>query len=203
MLVDKGVLRERLKKQDPLLYPLLQWIITSNRAHLRRLTATEEMKSLRTPWQYVLLSTPPEKEARFQRLKAAAEATHGVRLSVPLRLVSDSCLPPACVVVRCRFHSCADSWMARACVMVLLSRRARVLCTPSTAAQWATGTPFFARVSRWVGIKRTLHLGLCRLIVGLVAPAEHVEHDQPAARRCHGSWYLHGSAHGLLHAVLR
>ncbi len=63
------VLRQHLEKLNPLLFPLFRWIITSNRAHLVRLPERYHIKQMVTPYQYVLLSSPPEKEAAFKKLK--------------------------------------------------------------------------------------------------------------------------------------
>ena len=64
-------------------YSLLQWIINSNRTHLIRLSDEYHIKSMDTPYQYIMLSAPPEKEERFQQLKAifgSKYAFHGSRV---------------------------------------------------------------------------------------------------------------------------
>jgi hypothetical protein len=64
-MVQKGTLIAELNKLDPLLYPLLRWVLTSNRAHVRLLTPSEQMKELKTPYQFVLLSSNPDREKKF------------------------------------------------------------------------------------------------------------------------------------------
>eukprot|EP01126_Amoeba_proteus_P030162 TRINITY_DN29897_c0_g1_i1.p1 TRINITY_DN29897_c0_g1~~TRINITY_DN29897_c0_g1_i1.p1 ORF type:complete len:357 (-),score=60.67 TRINITY_DN29897_c0_g1_i1:90-1160(-) len=50
-------------------FPLLQWIISSNRSHIVQLSENTMIKSMCTPFQYLLLSDSPEKEANFKKLK--------------------------------------------------------------------------------------------------------------------------------------
>jgi len=56
-------------------FPLLQWIITSNRSHIVQLSDTKLIKSMQTKHQYLLLSAPPEKEERFRELKKSHGST--------------------------------------------------------------------------------------------------------------------------------
>jgi len=65
----KKMLREKLDEIDDLIYPLLMWLLTTNRAHLRPLAAREKFPDLGTPHQFVLMSGPVEKETEFQNLK--------------------------------------------------------------------------------------------------------------------------------------
>jgi len=52
------------------LFPLLRWILTSNRAHLAGLKPSEQIAALNsTHHQYLLLSSAPAKERRFQEEK--------------------------------------------------------------------------------------------------------------------------------------
>jgi poly [ADP-ribose] polymerase 6/8 len=64
--VKVGTLVAELEKVDPRLYTLLRWIIASNRSHLKVLLDTLPVKASH---QFVLKSTPPEKEKKFQELK--------------------------------------------------------------------------------------------------------------------------------------
>ncbi len=95
VMISKNALIDGLKKIDPLLPPLLRWIIGSNRARtsnlaspppfahslnsnttygdvsfwcadLRQLLLTERMKSMISEFQFVFLSASPDKEARFR-----------------------------------------------------------------------------------------------------------------------------------------
>ena len=64
-----GAWRHGLQKAHDLAWPLLNWITSSNRSHLVRLPPTYFINSMGTPYQYLLISAPPEKEAIFQRNK--------------------------------------------------------------------------------------------------------------------------------------
>lgn len=64
-----GAWRHNLQKAHPLAWPLLNWITSSNRSHLVRLPPTYVIPSMGTPYQYLLISAPPEKEAIFQKNK--------------------------------------------------------------------------------------------------------------------------------------
>ncbi len=76
---EKGqdTLKAELNKLDILLYPLLRWIFTSTRAHIRPLKPSERIKEVPSKAQFALLSSTPEREARFQRLKHGAELHRG------------------------------------------------------------------------------------------------------------------------------
>jgi len=68
---DSKSLSSYLDTIDPLCFPLLRWVITSNRAHLAKLEKDEMLQEANTEYQYMFLSSPPEKEAKFQELKKA------------------------------------------------------------------------------------------------------------------------------------
>ncbi len=74
-MVEKGILKQELNKLDPLLYSLLVWILQSNRAHIRLLSKSEQMNELKTPHQFVLLSSTPDREKKFQALKKGASVS--------------------------------------------------------------------------------------------------------------------------------
>jgi len=74
---QRGILLEKLNSLDPLLYPLLRWIIISNRAHLRLLADSERMASIGTQYQFVLLNSTPEAEITFQSIKRTCENQKG------------------------------------------------------------------------------------------------------------------------------
>jgi len=67
--VDFLSMKEKLDKASPFCYPLLQWIITSNRSHIVQLPEGKHIQSMVTKHQYLLLSSPPEKEELFRKLK--------------------------------------------------------------------------------------------------------------------------------------
>lgn len=51
------------------LYPILRWIITSNKSYIRPLDGTERLHEMKTPYQFMMVADSPEKEQRFQELK--------------------------------------------------------------------------------------------------------------------------------------
>jgi len=63
------ILKQSMENRHPHSFSLLQWILTSNRSHIVKLSLEKHIKSMSTPHQYLLLSSPPEKEATFQNLK--------------------------------------------------------------------------------------------------------------------------------------
>ena len=55
-----------------LCFPLLRWIITSNRCHLEAVPREKQIKELQTEYQFIMKSATPEKEGRFQAEKKVA-----------------------------------------------------------------------------------------------------------------------------------
>ncbi|XP_071752710.1 protein mono-ADP-ribosyltransferase PARP6-like [Centroberyx gerrardi] len=73
-------IKKQMDKIDPLAHPLLQWIIASNRSHIVKLPQNRQLKFMHTPHQFLLISSPPSKEARFQtarKLYGSTFAFHG------------------------------------------------------------------------------------------------------------------------------
>uniref|UniRef100_A0A8C4FE84 Poly [ADP-ribose] polymerase n=1 Tax=Dicentrarchus labrax TaxID=13489 RepID=A0A8C4FE84_DICLA len=73
-------IKKQMDKIDPLAYPLLQWILASNRSHIVKLPWNRQLKFMHTPHQFLLISGPPSKEARFQtarKLHGSTFAFHG------------------------------------------------------------------------------------------------------------------------------
>ncbi|XP_033749890.1 LOW QUALITY PROTEIN: protein mono-ADP-ribosyltransferase PARP6-like [Pecten maximus] len=62
-------MRKKLDDNNIYSYSLLQWIITSNRSHIVKLPADKQISFMRTPHQFLLLSSPPAKEATFRECK--------------------------------------------------------------------------------------------------------------------------------------
>jgi len=60
-------LKEGLDKLDRLCFPLLRWILTSNRAHVTKCKESEMISTLGSKLQFILLSTPPAKERAFKK----------------------------------------------------------------------------------------------------------------------------------------
>ncbi|XP_048737676.2 protein mono-ADP-ribosyltransferase PARP6-like isoform X2 [Ostrea edulis] len=66
---DSSKIKKSLDEQDKLAYPLLQWVISSNRSHIVKLPKERRLEFMRTPHQYLLLNSPPAKEKVFRDLK--------------------------------------------------------------------------------------------------------------------------------------
>ncbi|XP_041102974.1 protein mono-ADP-ribosyltransferase PARP8-like isoform X1 [Polyodon spathula] len=62
-------IKRQMDKHDPLAHPLLQWIISSNRSHIVKLSVNRQLKFMHTPHQFLLLSSPPAKESNFRAAK--------------------------------------------------------------------------------------------------------------------------------------
>ncbi|ESO90051.1 hypothetical protein LOTGIDRAFT_123828, partial [Lottia gigantea] len=62
-------LKTNLDVRNILAYPLLQWIISSNRSHIVKLSPNKIISSMATPHQFLLRSSPPAKEAKFCDLR--------------------------------------------------------------------------------------------------------------------------------------
>ena len=76
-------LKETVESQDILAYPLLQWLISSNRSHIVKLPDSAQLSFMSTPHQFLLMSSPPAKEAIFRQYKAEHGSTfafHGSRI---------------------------------------------------------------------------------------------------------------------------
>uniref|UniRef100_I3JNZ3 Poly (ADP-ribose) polymerase family, member 6b n=1 Tax=Oreochromis niloticus TaxID=8128 RepID=I3JNZ3_ORENI len=72
-------IKKQLDKIDPLAHPLLQWILGSNRSHIVKLPLSR-LTFMHTPHQFLLISSPPCKEAHFQtakKLYGSTFAFHG------------------------------------------------------------------------------------------------------------------------------
>ncbi|XP_041650542.1 protein mono-ADP-ribosyltransferase PARP6-like [Cheilinus undulatus] len=73
-------IKKQMDKIDPLAHPLLQWILASNRSHIVKLPQNRQLKFMQTPHQFLLISSPPSKEARFQtarKIYGSTFAFHG------------------------------------------------------------------------------------------------------------------------------
>lgn len=66
-----------LRSLDPLLPPFLRWMCTSPRAMFRPLRGSEIIPNVPSLMQFALMSSTPEREGAFQRLKRAAELHRG------------------------------------------------------------------------------------------------------------------------------
>ena len=63
-----NVLFVELNKLDPLIVPLLRWMLATNNGYARMLTS-EERLDVDTPYQFMLLTSSARKEAQFQAFK--------------------------------------------------------------------------------------------------------------------------------------
>ncbi|KAM3610108.1 uncharacterized protein V6R79_025495 [Siganus canaliculatus] len=73
-------IKKQMDKVDPLAHPLLQWILSSSRSHIVKLPLNRRLHFMHTPHQFLLISSPPFKEARFQtarKLHGSTFAFHG------------------------------------------------------------------------------------------------------------------------------
>ena len=81
-LYEGADLKKFVDKQDTLAFPLLQWLMASNRSHIVNLPVTRRLHFMNTPHQFLLKSSPPVKEALFQEYKRKYGSTfafHGSR----------------------------------------------------------------------------------------------------------------------------
>jgi len=76
---EESLLRLYIDELDPLCYPLLRWIMMSNRAHLSLLPKEKHIKEMSTPHQYVLVSDNPQKEAIFRKKREEVKNRKGGR----------------------------------------------------------------------------------------------------------------------------
>jgi len=67
-LKDLSSLKKFLDQKAPLAFPLLRWIIASNRAHLAKLDPKDRIEKMKLNINMFL--SPSEKESKFQMLKA-------------------------------------------------------------------------------------------------------------------------------------
>eukprot|EP01064_Diplonema_japonicum_P015964 TRINITY_DN24006_c0_g1_i1.p1 TRINITY_DN24006_c0_g1~~TRINITY_DN24006_c0_g1_i1.p1 ORF type:complete len:785 (+),score=125.64 TRINITY_DN24006_c0_g1_i1:66-2357(+) len=73
---SKNKLRGILDARHPLCYPLLQWVLSSNRSHLMAIEPKYHLKGLGSI-QYMLCSANPEKEKLFRSKRAKMKAKIG------------------------------------------------------------------------------------------------------------------------------
>ena len=63
-------LREMLEKQHELCYPLVRWILNSNRSHIVLLPSNKKLSFMMT-WQHFLMrNSPPVQDEKFRSMKA-------------------------------------------------------------------------------------------------------------------------------------
>lgn len=66
---NSAALKKHLDSKNPLAFPLLRWILTSNRTHLAKLKQEEQLTIIPTRHQYLMLSATPARERIFQQRK--------------------------------------------------------------------------------------------------------------------------------------
>jgi len=74
---DSMDLKAYLDSIHELIFPLLVWLITTNRAYLRQLRPKERFGEIKTPYQYVMVSSSSKREQMFNRAKESAAKRHG------------------------------------------------------------------------------------------------------------------------------
>ncbi|XP_065910990.1 protein mono-ADP-ribosyltransferase PARP6-like [Dysidea avara] len=57
-------------------FPLMQWILASNRSHIVLLPPEKRIQSMKTDYQFLLVSSPPAKEHAFQKAKTQYGSTY-------------------------------------------------------------------------------------------------------------------------------
>ena len=62
-----ATLRDEVHKRDPLAFPLLGWIVSSNRSYIVKVPAQLSIKTLNTDDQFLLLTSTPEKDEIFRK----------------------------------------------------------------------------------------------------------------------------------------
>ena len=68
-------LKETVDLQNKLAYPLLQWLISSNRSHIVKLPESARLPFMGTPHQFLLMTSPPATEAIFRQYRAEHGST--------------------------------------------------------------------------------------------------------------------------------
>lgn len=71
-----SVLKEAMDTKNVLAFPLLQWVLASNRCHIVKLPKERQIQSMKTQHQFLLLSAPPAKEAAFRKFKTKHGSTY-------------------------------------------------------------------------------------------------------------------------------
>jgi len=69
-------LKAKMSHTEPLAFPLLEWIINSNRSMIIKMDKAHILPSLKTPHQYLLMTAPPEKQRKFLELKKQHGTTY-------------------------------------------------------------------------------------------------------------------------------
>jgi len=59
-------LKMLLDEIDPLAFPLLRWVIQSNRTQLSLVHPSKQINEMKTPYQFTMLNSFPEHERKFQ-----------------------------------------------------------------------------------------------------------------------------------------
>ncbi|KAK7473573.1 hypothetical protein BaRGS_00035176, partial [Batillaria attramentaria] len=144
--VTCGELHAKLDTTDRLLFPLLTWIISSNRSHIVKLPPERQIMFMVTPHQFLLLSSPPAKEAAFQTAKKIYGSTfafhfvsRGLVLALSAGVWYQLCQPGS-----------GTSFVSRGLVLALSAGVWYQLCQPGSGASF---------VSR--GLVLALSAGVC------------------------------------------
>ncbi|XP_068458536.1 protein mono-ADP-ribosyltransferase PARP6-like [Clinocottus analis] len=101
-------IKNQMDKIDPLAHPLLQWILASNRSHIVKLPLNGQLTFMHTPHQFLLVSSPPSKEARFQtakKLYGSTFAFHGSHIENWHSILRNGLINASCT--RLQLHGAA------------------------------------------------------------------------------------------------
>jgi len=66
---DIGEIKTLMDTKHELAFPLMQWLISSNRCHMVRIEAQHQLPCMGTVHQFLMLSAAPEHEAKFRALR--------------------------------------------------------------------------------------------------------------------------------------
>lgn len=70
-------LEARLNSRSMLLFPLLKWIITTNRSYIYELRGPHKFRDIPSSFQFKFMTSSPERERQFQLLVKEAEKFRG------------------------------------------------------------------------------------------------------------------------------
>lgn len=68
--------KTEMDQKNPCAFPLMQWILASNRSHIVLLPPEKRIASMKTQYQFLLVSSPPAKEHAFQKAKSSHGSTY-------------------------------------------------------------------------------------------------------------------------------
>ncbi|MGH0119956.1 UNVERIFIED_CONTAM: hypothetical protein FKN15_060513 [Acipenser sinensis] len=118
-------IKKQMDKLDPLAHPLLQWIISSNRSHIVKLPLSRQLKFMHTSHQFLLLSSPPAKEARFRtakKLYGSTFAFHGSHIENWHSILRNGLVNASYTKLQCEYKQHKASTMERMFIQEVRSK---------------------------------------------------------------------------------